>query len=98
MSQGPAQRHTQQDEFRRSSEPPDVLLVLRWLPCSYLFIERKQFPPNLGESDHGNDVSPGNHRILSSKLAMVICIRAVLCSRMHYRFITKTLKSTKWEG
>lgn len=64
--------------------------------ATLLFIKRKQFPPNLGDSDHGNNVSfPGNHRIL---VAMVICIRAVLCSRMHYRFIMKILKSTKWEG
>lgn len=54
-----------------------------------LFIKRKQFPSNLGECDHGNDVSLGNHRILDSKLAMVICICAVRCSRKHYRFIMK---------
>lgn len=47
----------------------------------------KQFPSVLGDSDHGNDVSPGNSRILGSESAMLICIHTVWCSRMHYRFI-----------
>lgn len=54
-----------------------LIISFKLAAILFLFIKRKQFSSVLGESDHGNDVSPGNHRIVGSKLATLVCIHTV---------------------